>query len=390
MKKLLYFFSLLVLISSCKSVEKLVDKGQYDEAIFLAADRLSGKKHKKTKHVKALERAFEKINESDLRIIASLKAKDNPYYWKDVVSIIEKIERRQNRIESFLPLISKDGYQAKFKFVRTADIKNKALDGAAGYHYDRSLAWMDQVRLDGDMYLARKAFYELEKVSFYRRNYRNTARLLAEAREAGISDIEIRLASNKLEYREAAWTKRILSDLLESMPSRFWQRFYTTDIENDDFTAIIRIKDASTSPERQYVNRHTDTKKIKDGWEYVKKANGEIKTDSLGNKLKRDVYRNIRAHITEVFREKSGFIRSQLIIKDSRTGEQVINEKLFTESKFEDVAVRFRGDRRAICANDIGRLKDVSLPFPSDPEILASATELLSGQLEDILSDINL
>ena len=61
--------------------------------------------------------------------------------------------------------------------------------------------------------------------------------------------------------------------------------------------------------------------------------------------------------------KKFPYFFAYLIIKDSRTGEQVINEKLFTESKFEDVAVRFRGDRRAICANDIGRLKDVSLPI---------------------------
>ena len=48
MKWILYTFTLLIVISSCKSVQELVDKGDYDGAIYLAAKKLHGKKNKKT------------------------------------------------------------------------------------------------------------------------------------------------------------------------------------------------------------------------------------------------------------------------------------------------------------------------------------------------------
>ena len=109
MKTLLYTLTLLMLLGSCRSVEKLVDKGNYDEAIIVATKRLAGKKKKKTKHVKYLEEAFAKITERDMDMIHSLDAENNPYNWERVLAISQKMEKRQNRINAFLPLTSKDG-----------------------------------------------------------------------------------------------------------------------------------------------------------------------------------------------------------------------------------------------------------------------------------------
>ncbi|MCB9288621.1 MAG: hypothetical protein H6560_15035, partial [Lewinellaceae bacterium] len=50
-------------LSSCTSPQKLLESGNYDQAVYLAVKRLSGKKNKKDKYVLALEEAFEKANE---------------------------------------------------------------------------------------------------------------------------------------------------------------------------------------------------------------------------------------------------------------------------------------------------------------------------------------
>ena len=48
MKKIIYILSVIVLASSCKNIEKMVEQGKYDEAIEYAASKLHGEKNKNT------------------------------------------------------------------------------------------------------------------------------------------------------------------------------------------------------------------------------------------------------------------------------------------------------------------------------------------------------
>ena len=50
----LVLLAFAVFVSSCARTQKLVEQGRYDEAIELVTKKLSGKKRKKVKHVKAL------------------------------------------------------------------------------------------------------------------------------------------------------------------------------------------------------------------------------------------------------------------------------------------------------------------------------------------------
>ena len=63
MKTVFYTFVLLAGLSSCKSVGKMVEKGEYDKAFNYAISKLEGEKNKKTEYVKALEKAFSKIHQ---------------------------------------------------------------------------------------------------------------------------------------------------------------------------------------------------------------------------------------------------------------------------------------------------------------------------------------
>ena len=68
---------------SCKSIDKLVERGQYDEAIVLATKKLAGKKNKKTSYVRNLEKAFDKITSMDMDKINALDAVTNSYNWEE-------------------------------------------------------------------------------------------------------------------------------------------------------------------------------------------------------------------------------------------------------------------------------------------------------------------
>ena len=372
MKTLLYTLFALLLFSACRSVEKLVEKGQYDEAIVLAARKLAGKKKKKTKHVKALEKAFSKITADDMRRIEALDAENNPHNWKRVLDITRKIEKRQNRVSPFLPLISNEGYEAGFTFVNTIPLRNKALDGAAEYHYAIAKELLISARAKDSYGLAQDAYYEFEKVEFYRTNYKNTNELMRDSRHLGIVNIFIDFRQDRSMRLEEELLLQGLGELYNRNMNSFWKRYYfeADSSMNYDFASVLNINHVDISPERELVNNHIDTKKVKDGWEYIKGKNGMIKTDSLGNKLKRDIFIEVRAMVTEIVREKSSFAELEIVTIDLRSNRVHDSAVISYENEFRDLAVQFRGDRRALCNSRIDHIKDFPLAFPPDYDMI--------------------
>ena len=55
-----------LVLSSCGSIDKLVESGNYEEAVRLAQNRLTGKQKKNPKYVLALETAFNQVTASDM------------------------------------------------------------------------------------------------------------------------------------------------------------------------------------------------------------------------------------------------------------------------------------------------------------------------------------
>ncbi|MFN9680534.1 MAG: hypothetical protein ACK56V_02870, partial [Bacteroidota bacterium] len=109
-------FFLLVTSFSCTSIEKLVDSGQYDKAIYYATNKLSGAKVNKVEYVKGLETAFKKATEKDMTYIDKLKNEGNPESWETILSIYNIISDRQEQIRPLLPLTDENGKKANFIF----------------------------------------------------------------------------------------------------------------------------------------------------------------------------------------------------------------------------------------------------------------------------------
>ena len=105
MKTIFYTFVVLAGLSSCKSVEKMVEKGEYDKAFNYAISKLEGEKNKETEYVKALEKAFVKLNSASLREIEKLNADAKPENWSRVLSLYTTMENRQEKLDPLLPCL---------------------------------------------------------------------------------------------------------------------------------------------------------------------------------------------------------------------------------------------------------------------------------------------
>ena len=102
MKTLFYTLVLIAAFSSCRSVEKMVEKGEYERAFNYSISKLQGEKNKKTEYIKALEKAYFKLNSASAREIERLNAPAKPENWSKVLHLYHSMEDRQERLEPLL------------------------------------------------------------------------------------------------------------------------------------------------------------------------------------------------------------------------------------------------------------------------------------------------
>lgn len=383
MKRIIQLSLLVLLFASCTSVQKLVDEGRYDEAILLSVRKISGKKHKKTKHVEAIELAFKKVTQRDMDEVQSLMYGNNNENWDVIYEIYEAIDRRQDRIEPFLPLISKDGYQAKFNFVKTDALKDQAAKEAARYHYEEATKKLAEAER-GDKESARRVAYSLESIKKYFTHYRDVDQMLDLANYLGKTRVAISMNQNADMIMPAEFEKELLSLSVTDMHTR-WTEFYVGNPDEIpiDINAILQIQRIDISPERETVTHFIESKEIEDGFTYELDEEGNVKKDTLGNDIKKPKFKTITAEVVEIRRFKSVIIHGEIVYVDARNNGIIDRNAITVESVFDDFANSFRGDKRALKDVSRRRLKSHPLPFPSDFDLMIQA----AGNLKEIMKN---
>ena len=132
-RKILLWVLSIFLFVSCATATKKIESGNYDAAISQLVKQLRGKKSKKSKSIMLLETAFHKANEADLRSIRAYKAEAQASNWEQILTIYNRIDNRQNKIEPLTPLTAKDGYLGRFNFVNIEEDKRLAKVQVADY-----------------------------------------------------------------------------------------------------------------------------------------------------------------------------------------------------------------------------------------------------------------
>lgn len=360
-------------VSSCKRTEKLVEQGRYDEAIAYATKKLSGKKRKKEKYVKGLERAFAKATRRDMERIAMLEKR--PRSEERIVAVYREIRLRQEKVEPLLPLLSKNGYYAEFQFVKVNELEAIALKKAAAALYEDAQQLLTDAER-GDKNAARKAHRKLDKIDGYVRNYKDVQDLKYHARTLGTTHILFEMKNNAQVVLPQEFEKEVLRMGTDQLNGG-WNRFYLTPPteRNIDFKVRMNITQIDVSPERITEREYVDSKEIQDGYDYVLDENGNVLKDTLGNDVK--VPRNvlIRARVFEVFQSKAAIVGGHLEYIDVKNNDLVKSTPISVEAVFENYASRFNGDRRALSDFSIGRCDTQPLPFPADVDLLLEAAE---------------
>ncbi len=378
MKKIYTLLVITLLISSCKNIQKMVDRGEYDKAIFYAAEKLHGKKNKKTKHVRALEEAFLKVNQRDLDRIDFLNAKANPENYDRVFDAYAKIKKRQEKISAFLPLVSKDGYMAHFDFIEVNDKMAAVAELAMAYHYEQAELLLIQAE-SGDKLAARRAYDRLKLTDKYAMHYKDKRNLMKEAHYLGTTRVLVNLENAAPVIMPQEFEDHVMSMNLAGLNS-FWVEYYSghRDGLSMDIMATLKLSDLDVGPESERIEVHVDEREIKDGFVYVDKK--KITVDSLGKetvtieKVKRDKFITVRAEVREIFREKRAVALGTLSYLDMISGEVLDVESFKVNAVFEERGLDYWGDSRALCGKHSSARSHIE-DFPSDYELAMVAAE---------------
>ena len=385
MKNLLCIATAGLLMMSCASADKLLEQGDYDRLITYATKKLSGKK-KKDALVVALEEGFEKMIRRDMARIEAHQLSNTPDDWEDIIHIARDIERRQNRIEPFLPLVSESGYQAKFNFVRTAKIITEAKAKAVVLH-EESLTELANAARHGDKHSARQAFDLIDHIRSINGAIQYTE-LRAEMRDLGINKVLVRIENQSGALLPPTYEEELLSVDFVNAGSQ-WERFYTHVEETTpiDFEVILRITDIATSPEEWVERPQVFTKEIKDGWEYVLDARGNVAKDSLGNDIKRDKFIKVNATVVETIQSKKAHVQARMDILNKNSGAHIFSQPLEIENSFTHTARNFFGDQRALDHHQLQRILPVA--FPPDLTLILDAFKAMKPKFFQEVKNFN-
>lgn len=374
-----FFFVIIIMaIQSCASPQKMLDQGNYDELIDLATRKLAGKKNKKVEYVQALEEAFDRVTREDMARADRLRTEGRPENWARIYDLYLAIERRQNQIRPFLPLVDEQGIKANFRFVRVDDLLTEAREKAADHHYDLAQQYLNRAQEEDDPFAARDAYGELNKIDRYYRTYREKERLQDLALQLGQSHILITVENNAPTILPRPLEEEIKRLSVQDMQSR-WQVYHTEYREDIpfDYKVVMNLEAIDIGPSVVRERSYEESKEIKDGFEYVLDERGNVQKDSLGNDIKVDRFVQIFAEVLETHQQKAARIAGQLEFYDLRRRTLLGAQPLAAEAVFENYAATFRGDRRALSEESRRRIGNTPLPFPSDETMLYDAVTQL-------------
>lgn len=373
----LFLLGMTFLLGACRSPLKLADSGAYDPAIDLAIKKLRGKKNKNPNHVLALERAFAKANDRDLRNIENLKKEGQPNNWDAVTELYRLVKSRQTKVTPLLPLYDKNGRQANFKMVAVDDAERESRQKAADYNYSFAVLQLNKGE-KGDRFAAREALGYLEKIDQYYANYKDKEELKQKARNLGVTHVAFQMVNNANMILPADFEKALLNMNVSDL-DRGWVHYdLKPDLANNryHYKLAMSLQRIDVSPEQVKEREYEDSKEINDGYQYVYDANGNVKKDSLGNDIKVPKVVKVSAKVLETSQRKVAGLSGRLIYYD-QFNKEMKSVPIAVDAVFENYAATFKGDKRALSPESTKKLGNRPLPFPTTEALLLQAADQL-------------
>ena len=387
MKNFTLLVSLFVLITSCgvRQTRELLSSGDYDNAINNAVESLKNRKDAKGKqdYVYVLEEAFSKAKERDLQNIAVWFKDANPRNTEKIYETYVKLNSRQEQIKPLLPLkLLKQNRTANFAFEDYSDQIVSSKNALAKFLYDNSKALLTTK----DKMSFRRAYDDLVYLNELSPNFKDVNQLTQTAKTKGTDYVNVYTKNET----NMVIPVRLQNDLLDFSTFGLndkWTVYHSNKVKSIDYDygLIVNFRQINISPEQIKEKEFHKEKQIKDGVKNLVDSNGNIVKDSLGNPIKVDNFKTIRADIYEFRQFKSVNVTAKVDYIDFVSNQLVDTFPLASEFIFESIYSKYTGDKRACEETYYPNFDRRAVQFPSNEQMVYDSGEDLKARLKDII-----
>ena len=386
-KTTLLFISFLLIACGVKQTQNLLSSGNYDEAIDKAVQSLKNNKNAKGKqdYIYLLQEAYEKANERDLRNVDAWFKDANPRNLEKIYDTYVNLNRRQEIIRPLLPLkLLKEGRNAEFIFNDYTYQIVSSKNALAKHLYDNSKALL----ATKDKMSYRRAYDDLVYLDELSPNFKDVGQLIQTAKVMGTDYVNVYTKNET----NMVIPVRLQNDLLDFSTYGLndqWTVYHNNKIKGIDYDygLVVNFRQINISPEQIKEKEFYKEKQIKDGTKTLLDSNGNVVKDSLGNPIKVDNFKTIKASIYEYRQYKSAQVTAKVDYIDLKSNQLLETFPLTSEYIFDYVYAKYTGDKRACEENYYQYFDRRAVPFPSNEQMVYDTGEDLKAKLKAIITN---
>lgn len=388
MRKILLYSTLVVLFScsGVKRTQEALNSGNYWTAINRAISNIAENKEKKSNQpfIIMLEDAFDKNTERELQHINFLKKEGNPANYETIFKTYERLKTVQQQIRPLLPLrIQDENRKAQFSFKNYDAQIIATKETLSNYLYTNAVGLLESGLSKMDY---RQAYDDLNYLQEISPNYRDAAQKMNEAYQKGLNYVIVEILNNTDKVIPVRLEEELLNFNTYGL-NNLWTEYHTNRLDNldYDFQMEVSFQDINISPEQINEKQIIKERQVKDGFTYVKDVQGNVVRDSLGNKIKTDNFKTVRADFYQFTQFKSAQVTGIVNFVDLRKQQQLNQYPLASNFVFEHSYANYDGDKRALDNDLLSLLQLARIPFPTNEQMVYDAGEDLKNNLKNIL-----
>lgn len=370
-KSIGFIFIISVILSSCGSSKKQLEKGNYDQAIATAVKELR-RDPEDTKQIATLESSYQIVNDQDNERIRFLKMEGKPQNWDEIYLVYKRMNDRQSLVRTVAPLT---GGKINITNVDYMPEMIAAKKKAADFYYGHGMELMKTNLKDN----YRQAFYEFVRAKEYVGDYEGIDAKINESKYLGMSRVFVSIQNTSIMKFPKEFEQDLLALDLPNLNSE-WVDYHIVNLGPDtqyDYFVNINVKNVLVSPDQTAQKDSVIKREVEDGFSYQLDKKGNVMRDSLGNDIKIKKYKTLQCALISTLQTKTCRIEGDIEIVQNNPAKLLKKEPLGAQSTFEHASARALGDLGALNPSQVERTKAQAVPFPTDIDMVIRCSESL-------------
>ena len=361
MKYFLPFLLFSMLLVSCGSNKRLLERSDEDKALQDAVKKLN-KNMNDDDATQALPILYNSVLKTRLARIKSYQSGSDLGRWDKIIGQYEALQQAYNSIVQSSPA---------FKLVSPENFSSQLLeskDGAAADYYDYGQSYLQKQGREN----AKKAYSNFKRADKYSPDYKDVKAKIYQAYENAIVDVVINpieddryffnsgWGSAGLNYSNDYFQRTLVRDLANNNSNNNYAARFYSDWEAGrdniavDWTVNLRLRNVDIPQPVRNTFRRERSRQIETG------------KDTAG----RVVFQTIQATVNVTRMSFNADAQMDVLIKDIVTPKTISNRTFRENYRWEEESGTFTGDQRALTEEDWNIINNRNFSNPRREEIL--------------------